>query len=79
MSKTSSEKSQDMALKIPSEMEIFTHALKSHMTTIIGFMDVLMDEENITPPQKEYLDAIQKTSWALIAELNRVIIKNDNT
>lgn len=53
------------------EMKIVLHAIRSHMTTIIGFTDILKDDQRMPADLINYLETINKTCWALVAELNR--------
>ena len=55
-----------------TDFQTALHAIRSHMTTIIGFTQVLEDDKRLPSEVREYLTTINKTSWALIADLNRI-------
>ena len=55
-----------------ADLNVAFHAIRSHMTTIIGFTQVLEDDKRLPSEVKEYLTTINKTSWALVADLNRI-------
>ena len=59
-------------IQLREDVERITrHDLKTPLNIIIGLPDVLMDDENLYPNQREQILLIQKTGYRMLEQINR--------
>jgi PAS domain S-box-containing protein len=54
-------------------LENMTHELRTPLTPIIGFTDIMMDADNLTPSQKEFLQIIRQRAHHMLRLVNGIV------
>ena len=50
-----------------------SHELRTPLTAILGFSEILLDHENLTPPQHSYCEKIQDSGFKLQTSLKQLV------
>jgi signal transduction histidine kinase len=50
-----------------------SHELRTPLTSILGFAEILLDQEKLTEPQQRFCQKIQNSGMQLLASLNQLV------
>lgn len=50
-----------------------SHELRTPLTSIMGFTEILLDQEKLTEPQRRFCQKIQNSGMQLLASLNQLV------
>lgn len=50
-----------------------SHELRTPLTSILGFAEILLDQEKLTPPQQRFCQKIQNSGMQLLTSLNQLV------
>src|SRR6266576_2167626 len=50
-----------------------SHELRTPLTSIMGFTEILLDQEKLTPPQERFCRKIQNSGMQLLTSLNQLV------
>ncbi|MBF0212764.1 MAG: hybrid sensor histidine kinase/response regulator [Magnetococcales bacterium] len=60
------------AMKIREDMEsISRHDLKGPLSTIIGYPELLLEDDNLTEQQRSYIKSMERSGYTLLEMINR--------
>jgi len=50
-----------------------SHELRTPLTSILGFAEIMLDQEQLTPPQRRFCQKIQNSGMQLLTTLNQLV------
>jgi signal transduction histidine kinase len=50
-----------------------SHELRTPLTSILGFAEIMLDQEQLTPPQQRFCQKIQNSGMQLLTSLNQLV------
>lgn len=84
--KEQNRKLRDLAQRRSASISHLAHELRTPLTSIIGFAEILLTQEQLTPPQRNFCERIQNSAHQLqdslsqLGELSRAeILPGDDT